>query len=270
MCYDSAPWIIKGEMDRYQFPRKYAQGPIQGESVARAPDKGDTDDKEYFGRLSLGFPAVIDERYYKAQAEWPWGFMPPTALSNGRTLRAQPPHSGYYFLDEETARFSAGNLSLYRIEQSSAVLFIDGSARFENIGLDLKEGALVVKGNLTLAPQTLGQGLLLSDIRIPPHAAEEYPYEPMSLKFPCRSESSRSCQQPVNIQIRSFVYVQGDLILEAPSFGESVWVINGTLRVDGQLIVPENTHLIVYYDDQIGDAMQVANASVFAVSTHEH
>jgi hypothetical protein len=269
VCYASDPWKIHGEMDRYQFPRKYSQGPIEGVDHERGATQEDTDDREYFGRVSLGFAAILDERLYKTQAETSSLIPPPTAKSSGRVIQAQPKNSGYFFLDQDIALFSGKNMSLYQIAQSSAVLFIDGDARFENMALDLKEGAILVKGNLTLASQTQGQGIYFNDIRVPAKAAEEYPYDPLSGQFPCRNEAGRTCAQSITVHIRGFLYVQGDLILEEPLNGESLWVLDGALRVDGRLKIPAKTHLIVYYDDHIGDAIQVANSGVFAISVKE-
>jgi hypothetical protein len=267
ISYDTTTFSFTGTMDSQQYPRKFSVGNITGSSFARslATHTPNTDQKEYWANASLGFPATVDLTTYQGLAQSVSGLTAPTCTSGNCT--ASPANSGYFpGVLTDTATFDSG----WTPPSAATVLYINGNASFGQVAMDLKNyGAVIVNGNLILGnpnSDTIGSDA----IRVPLTALQEYYYNPA--RCPCSTAINGTCTKasaagsPGQIQFRGFLYVTGNLILN----GNHTWVLNGVVRVDGTIQVPNGSgSLHVLYDDEINHNIYVTplQLTVDAVAT---
>lgn len=261
VSHDTQLWRLSGRIDQYQYPRKFSEGGITGgPALPRSPTRTPptSDKKEYWAWNAVGFANVIDEKFYIAVATSATGITPPIC-SGGGNCSAYPPGStsGYFnAVNTDTATFDGG----YVVDPSTAI-YVNGNATFRQIAIDLKKApfnensAFIVTGNLILDDSNQGQ--ILSDLRVPPTARQEYPF---LSDFPCSSSVGATCSSDStdwdlphggNVDFRGFLYVKGNLIVRAAD-----WVLAGAVRVDGQLIIQPRGSLTILYDDEINHSIK--------------
>ncbi len=271
-CYDSQTWMLHGPIDGDRYPRKYSQGLICGEQVKRCDKGQETDGREFFGRTSLGFPPIVNETSYRASSEQTTDVRPPfsgASLPTEIMLEALPEKSGHFQLIHDQAVWQGG-LAGYALHQSGAVLYIDGDAVLKQATFDMPKGAFIVRGDLTLMPGNMRDGIPMMNIHLPAQTTREYPYEPVSRTFPCHDHLGTDCFLEDRAHLHAFVYVKGDLILAEPSADtENVWVIYGALRVDGTIHLPPRTRLAVYFDESVAARVRTVGTAVAPVAVEE-
>lgn len=71
VLYSTTTWVVTGPMDQYQYPRKLAEGGIQGSLFERSPldNPPTTDNAEYWAYLNLGYAPDISVNWYSVLAQ---------------------------------------------------------------------------------------------------------------------------------------------------------------------------------------------------------
>jgi hypothetical protein len=287
VIYNSNPWIVHYAMDNYLFPRKFSQGPITGTSYARNSVQG-TDTKEYWSNSAFGFNNFINTKVYSDSATWVTNISTPTNPQgpgnfdlNQSQCPTTNPNCGLLTLNVglTSATISGG----YTLLKASSVVYINGNVVFDDMFMDLKNGgALVIIGDLTL--RNSGNSSVPLNLRVPPTAANEYPYYSVaqtswpSSGWPCKGQLGGTCGSNTTglglndtnglgsgggsgkVNFRGFLYVTGNLNVQSPG-----WLISGAVRVGGQLNAPSNNvqgvpnspSLTILYDDQVNHNISV-------------
>lgn len=275
VCLSTSPWTLQdpldaihlpGGVDRPGYPRKFSGGGITGATFHRiASDQEDSahsDYKEYWAFASFTFPPLVDTTTYVARSTTTTNVPAPSAcagascpsgLTQGGGPGAFPATAGFFTLNSDsTMTFD----SSFILNNSSAVIVVNGNARFVDLNLDFSSGAFIVNGNLILDGVTTGAGSVLT-LNVPPQASLEYAYWPASPPWPCQYAGPTCASNVVGggsgrIHFRGFLRVTGNVYVVGNG-----WQVAGSMLVgdystqDGRLIVNSGGSLTIYYDDQV-------------------
>ena len=280
-------WPVTSGMDLGQFPRKFSIGGITGTNGTPVTfprsTNSNSDGKEYWSNVNLGFPETIDLMSYLSRAQNTTSITTgPTSILTGNPItRGCPssnPNCGHFIVKSGDVAFF-NNFS----DNSPDVIYVEGNAMIvHNLTVDLKnptgnsDGAFIVTGSLTLGDSAFpnpGAGQLLT-LRFPPTAPLEYPYAINAPRWPCDGHVTNStCSSNYtqlgqnatnglgtgggtgNVHFRGFMYVMGGFAVTQPSLlGTTGWLFDGAMRVDGDVVVPgppPNYTFALLYDDEI-------------------
>jgi len=93
VVFDSNTWAVQGNMDGWQFPRKFSQGLIGTSSFyprCTGTPPNDSDGVEYWCNTSLGYLSNIDLATYQALAQAETGVPLPTCINNAANCTPVP------------------------------------------------------------------------------------------------------------------------------------------------------------------------------------
>lgn len=281
VVHSAGPFMLTDPLDKVTivgvdyigYPRKFSNGPIQGTFQARIanPNVGSTlaitDNKEYWAYASMNVPPVINLTAYEAQSKVGPAYGP------GPTFAPNPAVSNtarYFETDNiSVASFNAGSIVG---APAGSIFFVKGNAHFDNLSLDLGNGAFIVTGDLTLGSAGAGNaGLTLN---VPANARQEYPFLPSS-QIPCSAVATTggtcsvtTANQGGGIHFRGFLYVGGNLRVQGGG-GSNTWRIAGAVHVGdislskGELIINDATpaQLRILYDPLVNRNVQTFSNS---------
>jgi hypothetical protein len=250
--YDQDPghtWTVDGPMDTAGYPRKFGQG--QMAFISRPSLTTDTDQKEYWRNAEIGFPKDIALNAYQTLAEQnQLTARPPRCGANPCT--AMPAISTVYQGGALPVLLDGPNPSnAYEVNASTVVFLIVGDAEFDDLALDLSQGAVLITGNLTIKHPSHGfpNNTVL---QIPSTAAKEYP--PTMTNWPCAAQgpgntctSAQAISGSPKLAYRGFLYVQGNLIVDPNAH----WAMTGVARVDGQVQIGNGASFTLFFDEEV-------------------
>jgi hypothetical protein len=266
VCLDPNPWLLPNvRLDAAQYPRKFSAGWIYGTSFPRSGPGGpgpQTDQQEYWSQSAFIEIPLVDKTYYRLQAQAESGIGQPVSKQTGSPITpacAGPTACGYFgppnLAPGDTAVFGAA--SLYSLTRGQ-ILYIDGNAEFDKIAMD--GASVLVLGQMTLADSSGGNILTLN---VPQTAPLEYPHFPSNpTSWPCQVNPvplGYTCTSPGKVQFRGFLYVEGQLLVNAPDWtmAGALWVgkLQAPYQTSLSLTIPSGNGLTLYYDDQINHSL---------------
>jgi hypothetical protein len=277
VCLDDNKWVLTGDLDTYTsgttfqgFPRKFSNGGITGTGspplFIRCPDYSETaatsDQLEYWAYAAMTPPPAINDSSYTVTAAGESNLNIPHV--NGTSCGPIGDGSGIFNVGVPgcTAIFD----NTFTVP-SNTVIYVNGNAKFDQLRLDLQNGAFIINGTLELSPNQ-GIGLAIT-YNIPSSAPREYPYWPTTAgtQWPCSTPyyNAMNAQPPTlptctsgllsaqgypaNVNFRGFLWAKGGLQVDS---GGS-WVMAGVIQVGDPLTNPTATlsgsgNVALYYD----------------------
>jgi hypothetical protein len=285
-------WDVLVPLDKELFPRKFAQNGITGifHKRSEANPPVNSDGVEYWAYSSLGYPPGISQSAYQSLAQ-ATTLTPATTpvCKSGTCLTNCPNGNPCADFENPGDTFIFGNSSLYTLQSTSTVIFINGNAEFDTVSIDLKDdanedfqgtifpstGAIIVTGSVTFGSFTvIADGLPLNHIRVPLTTPLEYPYYKKGgsgtpANYPCsNTPPGGTCNTnqafvgsgSPKLHFRGFLYVMGNLYV-SPNIP---WNLDGVVMVGagGQLQPPPNVVAngnmpFINYDDEINRSILV-------------
>ncbi len=269
----SSTWSLPNALDSGRYPRKFSVGGITGGAYLRSAAGSNSDHKEYWAYTSQTDVPLIDETYYIQHAQLATGITPPkyadgVSLSPIGCLPAGNTTCGYFEVDPlrltGIIAIFDGPVIGYTVaipDVNISVIYVKGSAQFNKVAINgatfITTGALYLKGDAANAI-----GGTLRTLNVPISADLEYPYYPTTpTSWPCQSLQGGTCVSAGNIQFRGFLYVKGYLKVNQPGWAMAGAILVGDpsapLGTAGQLEIPNNDSLTLYYDDGINHSLHV-------------
>lgn len=277
-----SPWTLYDPMNSQLYPRKFAQGGIQGAGSAagsatyRTPSQASvtSDRMEYWAFNDLGFIPVIDtQTYVNVARTQSYMASMPTCTGGGSVVRDGACGGNQCGVFIVTAPCTLVFDNTFTVSNSQGIVFVSGvtpttvvNVRFQNLNVDMSNGAFIVDGNLDLNTRIATSGTDLN-LNVPNTAHLEYPYYKSDgtgtpTAWPCSANEGATCLSSVadtgaspKTNFRGFLWASGNVTVTAQEWHMAGSMLVGNPWMSGTTGILDTStgtgSLYFYYDDLI-------------------